>query len=445
MQRFRLLAITLGSSATILAASPAGAADSARNRPTVHATAADLFHMADLFAGQGKPDEARSILGLLARNPTVDIRSEARFRLAQLLAAQGQFAGAAVELRRLLDEKPGAAAARLELAALLDRMGDKEGALRHMRALQASRLPPEVTRLVDRYSNALRAARPIGASFEVAIAPDTNIGRSTSSDTLGTVLGDFAIDEGSKAKSGIGLSVRGQAFRRLPVGSNARLLLRAAGSADLYAKPRFNDVALDFAAGPELDVGRNRIGVELGATQRWFGQKPHVRSVRIAAALTRPLGRRSQMRAAASVSRIDNRLNDLQDGMAVSATAGLEHALSATTGVAASLSADRLSARDPAYSTTGWRAGAFAWRDVGRATLTLGAEYGRLQADERLALLPEERSDRLTRLTLGAAFRQLGFAGFAPVTRLVIERNRSNVAFHEYSRTRTELGLVRAF
>lgn len=432
--------------AAIILTGPADSAD-ASSAPlrTQLASASDLFKLADLMVSQARRDKARSLLELLARNPHVDIRNEARFRLAQLSAASGRHAEAASELRRILDEKPDAAGVRLELARLLDRMGDKEAAWRQVRAVQASRMPPAVARLVDRYSEALRTARPNGASFELAIAPDTNISRSTRADALATVLGDFAIDEGSKAKSGIGLAVRGQAYRRLPLGRDAHLLLRAGGSADLYGKPRFNDLALDFAAGPELHVGRNRVGVELGATQRWFGQKPYLRSARIAASLARPLGRRSQLRAGASASLVDSRFNDLQDGKSLSASVGLERALSATTGVGVSLSADRLSARDPAYSTLGWRAGAFAWRDVGRSTLTLGVEHGRLEADERLALLPEARSDRLTRLSIGATFRQLGFAGFAPVTRLVVERNRSKVAFYDYSRTRTEFGLVRAF
>ena len=81
---------------------------------------------------------------------------------------------------------------------------------------------------------------------------------------------------------------------------------------------------------------------------------------------------------------------------------------------------------------------------VGRNPARL-AELGRLRADERLALLPEARRDKLSRLTFGATFRQLTLGGFAPVTRLVIERNRSTVEFYDYSRTRTEFALVRAF
>ena len=60
-------------------------------------------------------------------------------------------------------------------------------------------------------------------------------------------------------------------------------------------------------------------------------------------------------------------------------------------------------------------------------------------------LLPEKRRDRYSSLTLGATFRQLSFMGFAPVARFTIERNRSTIEFYDYSRTRSELAIVRAF
>jgi hypothetical protein len=78
-------------------------------------------------------------------------------------------------------------------------------------------------------------------------------------------------------------------------------------------------------------------------------------------------------------------------------------------------------------------------------TFTAGAEFGRLRADERLALFPDRRADRYSRFSLGATFRQLQFRGFAPVARFSIERNRSTVEFYDYRRTRSEVGVVRAF
>jgi len=404
-----------------------------------------MFALAEQASQSGDAAMAETIYRTMFVDRSPDVRLEARFRLAMLESKRGHLSRAALLLREVIDARPDAGRARLELAGLLDKMGDKEGAWRQVRAIHAAGLPPQVARLIDRYSEALRAQKPFGASFEVALAPDSNINRATRSDTLGTIFGDFAVEEEGKAKSGTGVSLRGQTYRRLAIGGDASLLMRLSGFADLYKAKRFNDIAADVAVGPELNLGRNRLQVELGATQRWYGQKSFMRSARIAATLSHPIGGRTLVRLSGSAALLDNQLNDLQDGKAFSGQVGIERALSPTTGVAASFGVDRQSLKDPGYSTTGWRGGLNAWRDLGRMTLTLGAELGRLHADERLMLFPHKRADRFSRFSVGATFRQMQFQGFAPVLRFSVERNRSSVEFYDYRRTRTEVGVVRAF
>jgi len=406
---------------------------------------AEMVRLAVQRQAAGDLEFAGSLYRSLETDPNPSVRAEARFRRAKLLLQSKRNGEAAILLRRLLDEQPTATVARLELAHALQLMGENDAAWRELRAAQAAGLPPAVARMVDRYSEALRSARSTGASFEIAIAPDSNINRSTRSDTLGTVLGDFDIDKNSKAKSGTGLSLQGQAYRRFTINGDTKLLIRASTSGDLYRETEFNDVSVELAGGPEFELGASRFNLETGATQRWFGQKPFQRSVRIAGGWTHPLGRQSQLRLTGSAALVDNQQNDLQDGKAYSGQVSLEHALSPTTGIGLTLGADRQSLKDAGYSTTAWRAGLVGWRDVGRATLTVAGQYGRLRADDRLALFPDKRSDRYSRITIGATFRQLMFGGFAPVTRLVIERNRSTIEFYDYKRVRSEFGIVRAF
>ena len=72
---------------------------------------------------------------------------------------------------------------------------------------------------------------------------------------------------------------------------------------------------------------------------------------------------------------------------------------------------DCFKADDPAYSTRSWTGGVMADHEMGRMTLSTGIEVARLQADERLLLLPEARRDRLTRFHIGAVYRQLTVGG----------------------------------
>src|SRR4029078_8947568 len=97
------------------------------------------------------------------------------------------------------------------------------------------------------------------ASLEISIAPDSNINRATRSDTLGTIFGDFQIADEGKAKSATGLSLSGQAFRRVTIGSDSSLLFRASAFGNLYRRGRFNDLAADVPAEADVTLGRDRL------------------------------------------------------------------------------------------------------------------------------------------------------------------------------------------
>jgi hypothetical protein len=291
----------------------------------------------------------------------------------------------------------------------------------------------------------LQATKPLGFQIEFALAPDTNINRATRSDTLGTIFGDFTLDKGSQARSGVGAALRGLAQARHMLRPNVGIVARASGEANLYRHSDFNDIALELAVGPEWRLGRTRLSAEAGIGRQWYGMKPFQRSLRLSASAARPIDSVSVLRLDGSLRRIDNRLNDLQDGHGHSLRVRYERALSPDLAIAVSGGVDRFEARDAAYSTRGWNAGISAYRSVGRMTLSVSADFGRLKADDRLLLLPEARADRLTRFSVGSVFRQLTFAGFAPVARLVVERNRSTVEFYDFKRVRTEFGISRAF
>ena len=78
-------------------------------------------------------------------------------------------------------------------------------------------------------------------------------------------------------------------------------------------------------------------------------------------------------------------------------------------------------------------------------TWNASIDYGALESDERLQIFPHKRDERLLRLQVGSVFRQLTVAGFAPVARVIYERNASTIEFYDYKRLRTEFGISRAF
>lgn len=408
-------------------------------------SAAEVIAFAEKAHARGNLAAAETALRAMLEDPDPKMRAEARFRLAKMIAPNGRKTEAAVLLRQVLDDYPDSAPARLELAALLGEMGNDESALRELRALRTTDLPPEVARFVDRWSASLQASKPFGFQVELALAPDSNINRATRSDTLGTVLGDFTFDEDSKQKSGIGVAARALAHRRIAVGEDINLVGRAIGDFNLYRDKDFNDIAAEVTVGPEFKALGTRFTLEAGLAQRWYGMELFLRQWRLSASATRSIGSVSQLRIDTSYRSTDYRFNDLQDGSGLTGALRFERALSLRTSISVFLSADRFNAEDAAYSTTASSGGLTVYRDIGRITLSLGADLSVLNADERLSLLPEVRKDRYRRISLGAVFRQFTVGGFAPMSRITFERNSSTVEFYDFKRFRTEFGLSRAF
>lgn len=417
-----------------------------RSRPvSLRANAAQLFELAAQMEVSGNFEQAGSIFTVMESDPDPDIRNEARYRHALLLGRAGRHGDAAVLLRRVVDDRPDSTAARLHLATTLQALGDEEGAWRELRAIRSSELPPTVARFVDRISASLQANKPFGVQLEMSLAPDTNINRATRSDTLGTVIGDFTLDDSAKAKSGVGAALRGMAHLRLDLSERAALQARVDTEAHLYRNKDFNDIAMDLSLGPEFRLGPSRFGFEVGVVQRWFGMEPYQRGLRAAAFASIPVDSVSRARLDVSARQINDRINDLQDGKGFAFRLRYERALSPQLLVAGAIGAERFKARDDAYSTKGWAAQLSAYRDIGRMTVSAGIDIGLLNADERLLLLPEARRDRFLRLQLGLVNRKLTVAGFAPISRIVLERNKSTVEFYDYKRTRMEFGITRAF
>jgi hypothetical protein len=413
--------------------------------PVTGLSAADIMAVAERAEAAGERGTAIDAYTALAADPDIDVRSEARFRHGKLLAAAGDYRGAALLYRAILDEKPDAGRVRLELASVLYRMGDLGGSRRELRQAQAGGLPADVAVVVDQFAGALRSLRPYGASISIALAPDSNINRATDAQTLDTIIAPLDLSEDARERSGVGLKVGAQAFARLPLSPRLSLLPRLSGQGELYRETRFNDVSGSVGLGLELVSGADRIRPSAGATWRHYGGDLYARTQNVSVGWSHPLGRVAQLDTDVSVSRARYLQNPLQDGWIYDLGASYQRAFDARSGGTLSLSATRQSAEDPGYSTTSGGATLLGYREFGRTTAFASAGARRLVGDERLFLFPEKRRDWLLSASLGATFRAATVAGFAPLVRLSFERNASSVGIYDYTRRSAEFGITRAF
>lgn len=416
-----------------------------RAEPVVNLSAANLFQIAEQAKENRAFADAEAIYRALSRDPEVEIRAEARFRLGVMLTGQKRYTDAAVTFRALLDEKPNAARVRLELARVLALMGDESGARKQLRQAQAAGLPPQVAIVVDQFANALRSRKTLGGSFEIALTPDTNINRATDAKVLDTIIAPLNLDKDARARSGLGLKLSGQGYARLRLGKSLSLLPRLSGSGVIYRDSQFNDISASAQFGVEWLKGKDRWQPAIGYTWRWYGKDPYARTKTASLGWQHPIGSKTQLEIDGSAGKANYIKNDLQDGWLYSFGTSLDRALTQRSGIQLSVSALRQTARDRGYSLASGGAGALYWCELGKMTVFGSLNARRLEADARLFPFTDRRKEWYVSAQTGATFRQLIVAGFAPVLRATYERNWSSVAIYDYRRFGFEVGINRAF
>lgn len=406
---------------------------------------AQMFDLAQARRDAAAIGDAIAIYDALAADPDPEIRTEARYRKGLMLADLGHFAEAAAAFRDLLAERPDVLSARLELARVLAAAGREAEARRELRQARAIGIPQDAAAVVEQFATVLRSRRPYGVSFELGLAPDSNINRATEARTLDTIIAPLTLSSDARAQSGLGLRTAGQAFVRLPLAADLSLTPRLGLAANTFDDRRFNDVSASALVGLEWAGAADRISVSIGQTYRRYGGEPYARTDTVVVEALRPLSPRSQATIAFSAARTTYELNPLQDGKLYDLSLAYERALDPRTGLSLGASITRQTAADPGYAT--WAAGATvgAWRQTRWGEVSGSVGLRRTEGDARLFLFPEARREWLTSGRIGMTLRRLKLAGLTPTVRLIAEDNASTVGIYDYRRLAAEFSLARSF
>lgn len=243
------------------------------NRLKLKANAQQIFAMSDHLTRIGKPEEAIRVLKAITKDNNSDYRAEARVRIARLLLAGGNLKGAAEWYQALLDEKPNAVAARLELAEVLARLGNEISALEQVRRAEASGAPALTTSNIRRAIEYLRSQRGVQFDISIGLAPSTNINRATSSSTVNIFGQDFNLNKEGRAKSGLGVTYSANLVLRNRLPGGPQLTTQFYSTGLLYQARQFDDQTVAVTTGPEL----NALGLSFRPTvtvgERFYGAR----------------------------------------------------------------------------------------------------------------------------------------------------------------------------
>lgn len=167
-------------------------------------------------------------------------------------------------------ERPAYSRVRLELASVLARAGNREGATYHLRMLADSAEDPGSRRRFESFIEQVDPDRPFTLSGFVSIAPSSNVNNGSASDTIYIAGLPFAIAPGAQAKSGLG--VRGGLVGAYTHRLGENLVAYAAGSGVVseYSGKQFDTITGDLRFGLRRQSLDTLIGAELIADRRFI-------------------------------------------------------------------------------------------------------------------------------------------------------------------------------
>lgn len=415
-------------------------------------TPAQLLASAERLVREQHFTEASALLKALELAPGYTLQT--RFLNGYIAAAQGDHAGAAHFYKQILADDPSQTRVRLELSKAMLALGQTGAADRQLRLAQQSRdLDPVLDRLVRGARSVIRSKRAFSADVRFGFAPDSNINNATTSRIVDVQLGDFSLpltlDEGARARSGVGQT--GSAFlsARVPVSSNGTF---AIANGDLiatnYDGKRFDDFLGTLALGAEKQLS-DAVSMSLQGlvSQRWYGGRAVSRQVGARGGAQVALGGTRQAGVQLDLRRTTTSYDRSFDGWQGGLYASYETAVTR-----------RFFGSAQAYVRRDWlREKAFSSTEVGVAAnvggelpfgvnVGFGGSLGRAVFDAPQRFFSdEERKDwRLTsRVTLG--YRKIRVFGFSPQVSWQASVIDSSLPFYKTSRNRFAFDLARFF
>lgn len=430
-----------------LAAAPQCADGSCR----VKVTSEQMLRAAEAAVAARDFAAAIPLVEALASVP--EYATQQRFLDGFIAVETGNLERGAAQFRAILADNPRQTRVRLELARTLTLMGKEAAADYHYRLAEDDPdLPDEVSRTVRGVRSILRDRRPWRFSFDVGLAPDSNINSATAAETVtvnfGPIQLPLELDEQARRRSGIGQTGSYSAGLRLRTEGPLSLLVESDGRFTNYEEEFADDFYVSLAAGPEVMLGKEAT-VSLLATgeRRWYGGRlaSADHGARLGGQML--LGRGQRIGAAIDVRHSASGISDSYSGWLVGGNITYERVIARSFVASASLFARKDILESPAFANS---SGGIAAGVGGELPLGLNAglsgSFSIARYDAAQPIYSNERRED-TRYS-GRAYlgmRSVRLLGFSPSIDYVFTRTDSNYTLYQAERHRFSFKLARYF
>lgn len=404
----------------------------------------DVLAIVGRLIDAGRNDDALALLRRLEADGAGGIERD--FLDGMLALARKDYRRAETMFRRILQRDPSLVRVRLELARTLFLEKKDEEADYHFKLAIAARPDPAVIANVARFREAIRARRAWRFNINLGIAPDSNINSATNTERVEILGLPFQLAPNSRAKSGTGIVVGGDASIRLWRNSKVPVYLGAYGRAVHYPDHDFDDYYIGGEFGPEFRLSGGRLRIAATGLRRWYGGKPLVGSIGGRLNYDKVIGGKLGLEAGLAVRHNAYPRRDDVDGWDLEGSVALNHALDKSTLGFAYTSVQRSIASDPGQSNWQGRLGLGVLREIGWGLRPqISIEVARQINDAPLVLFGGTRRDWRLQASASIYKRDWNVAGFAPSLKLSWTRNFSTLSIYDQRRLRAEFGIAKAF
>ncbi len=448
--------VLAGSLVTPLAAPLAAHAEDApqscvEGKCTVHLNAEQLLVRAEQLVSQHRFLEAAPMLAALENAPQVAL--ERNFLIGYSQIETGQVESAVKTFRAILASHPEQTRVRLELGRALMLQGKALSADYHLRlAQQDNALPEDIAGSIRATRGVLRQAKTTSYNIDFGLAPDTNITNGTNAETINVSLGPFSVpltlDPDARKKSGVGQFASFSGNTRFGLIGESRLLIDGDTQLTNYKGKGQDDIAVQLAIGPELDIGSDTtLHIQAIGSQRFYGGQDANRAFGVRAGLQSELGDGQRIGVSLDARRNNSGFSNIYDGWQFGGFATYERVIGRKLIASASLYGrrDALSAATYSDFEVGGSLGIGGELPLGiNASLSGGAS--RAWYDAPLALFSSDpRKDwRLNgRVELG--LRSMRVLGFSPSVAYSYSASLSSLSLYDSKRSRVRFALARYF